>query len=189
MARETALLAIDVQKGLFHSKNPPWAAPEILRRIDRCGGAFRSAGAVVVMVQHDGASEEATAPDSDGWQLAPEIETHPDDVRIRKTTCDAFYQTSLDQQLRHRGIKNLVITGYATEFCIEATVRMAVSRDYQVLVARDAHTTNDNPVLKAGQIIEHHNRTWPECAAVRPVKVASADELIRAIQGSAPTGP
>lgn len=184
-ARESAFLIIDVQRGLFCADPPPWAADGIIERINACSAAFRKAGAPVFVIQHDGTDEEELSPGSSGWELMAELEISREDIRLRKTTCDAFYGTALHEELRQRGIKHLVISGYATEYCIESTVRAGVSRDYQVWVVSDAHTTNDTPVLSARKVIEHHNHTWPNCTAKDPVRLIKTEDLTRAVETSA----
>ncbi|WP_394370561.1 isochorismatase family protein [Dawidia soli] len=39
------------------------------------------------------------------------------------------------------GIRKMNITGSATDFCVESTVQSARSKDYQVTVVKDGHTT------------------------------------------------
>lgn len=173
----TALLIIDAQRALFQSTPPPWKGTEVISRINKCAAVARAASALVILVQHDGTEAEGVAPGSEGWGFHPELKTVTTDLIVRKTTCDAFYETSLESELRRRGIRHLIITGYATEFCIEATVRSAVSRDYIVTVVSDAHTTHDSEVLKAEAIIRHHNHTWPACTSKRPIQMRRADEL------------
>ena len=46
-----------------------------------------------------------------------------------------------------------------TEYCIDTNCRAAADLGYKVVLAKDAHTTFDTPVLSAAQIIAHHNRT------------------------------
>ena len=41
--------------------------------------------------------------------------------------------------------------------CIDTTVRSAVTHGYKVILIQDAHSTIDSEVLKASQIIAHHN--------------------------------
>lgn len=175
------MLIIDLQKGLFHADPPPWQARKIVERINECADAFRGAGAPVFLIQHDGTEEEGVAPETDGWQLVPELRVSSQDARLRKTACDAFQATTLHPELRKWNIHTVVIAGYATEFCIESTVRAALGRGYRVWVVSDAHTTNDSPVLPAAKIVEHHNQTWPECAANHPVRLITSRELTRAL--------
>jgi nicotinamidase-related amidase len=98
--------------------------------------------------------------------------------KIRKTTCDAFYRTTLESELRSIGATALLLTGYATEFCVDSTLRNAASKDFQVVVASDAHTTNDQPVLPAKLVREHYNWTWANCSSGRGIKVCAANDLV-----------
>lgn len=43
--------------------------------------------------------------------------------------------------------------------CIDTTVRSAFSHRYEVFLIEDAHSTMDSEILKAPQIIAHHNDT------------------------------
>jgi ureidoacrylate peracid hydrolase len=68
--------------------------------------------------------------------LAPE----PNDIVISKHRYSAFYQTSLDDALRARRIKHLIVTGCTTSVCVESTVREAAFRDYCCIVLGDCTT-------------------------------------------------
>ena len=53
----------------------------------------------------------------------------------------AFTDTGLDQQLRRRGIKTLVLGGLVTNFGVESTARAARDLGYDVVFAEDAMST------------------------------------------------
>jgi hypothetical protein len=44
-----------------------------------------------------------------------------------------------------------------TQYCIDTTVRRAVSLGYDVILAADGHMTADTGALPFEQIIAHHN--------------------------------
>jgi nicotinamidase-related amidase len=174
----SAVLIIDVQEGLFRTDPPPFEAGEVVERINGLIRRARAAGAPVFLIQQDGVpGDDSLRPFSPGWELCSGLEREDGDLILRKTTCDAFYRTGLEEQLRGLGVELLVIAGYATEFCVDATLRNALSRDFAVTVAADSHTTNDNPVLKAAAIRDHHNWAWANCISCRPVSVQTADEI------------
>ena len=75
----------------------------------------------------------------------------------QKWACSSFYKTGLDERLRAAGIDRLVIAGLQSEFCIDTACRVAQSLGYRVTLAGDAHSTMDSLVIKAGEIIRHHN--------------------------------
>jgi nicotinamidase-related amidase len=173
-----AVLVIDVQVGLFCAKPPPLEAEAVIARINAVTAKARQAGAPVIFIQHDGGpSDPDVAPFTDGWKLHPDLQVRPGDLTLRKTTCDAFYGTTLETEFRARGITTLVLMGFATDFCIDTTLRAAASKDFAVIVVADAHTTADNPVLKAEQVRQHHNWAWANCITSKGVTLLEANEV------------
>lgn len=174
---QTAVLVVDVQQGLFCAKPAPFEAETVVARINSVTSKARAAGAPVIFIQHDGEpGGEDVVPFTEGWKLHPDLEVRSADLVIRKTTCDAFYGTSLESELRSRGITTLLVMGYATDFCVDATLRTAASKDFSIIVVADAHTTTDNPILKADQVRQHHNWAWANAITKRGVTVLTAAE-------------
>jgi nicotinamidase-related amidase len=155
----TALLVIDVQKGIFTGRRPPPAWQEILRRIGALASRAAEAGLPVVYVQHDGEPGHRLQPGTEGWELDPALARTPPSAVCRKTACDAFFQTNLEEELDLRGVERLVVAGCMTQYCIDTTCRRAVSLGYDVVLVGDAHATADGGALRAEQIIAHHNET------------------------------
>jgi nicotinamidase-related amidase len=174
----SAVVVIDVQTGLFRAEPAPFEAEAVVGRIRDVIAHARRAGAPVIFLQHDGEpGGEDVVPFTEGWKLHPDLDVQPGDLVIRKTTGDAFYGTPLEAELRSRGITTLVLTGYATDFCVDATLHSAASKDFAVIVIADAHTTSDNPVLKAEVVRQHHNWAWANALTKRGVIVLKANEV------------
>jgi nicotinamidase-related amidase len=76
---------------------------------------------------------------------------------IHKRACDAFFETTLDAAVAAAGIQQLVICGCMTQYCVDTTVRRAVSLGYDVVLAADGHMTADTDALRFEQVIAHHN--------------------------------
>ena len=169
---------VDVQVGLFLTTPPPWEADLVISRINAVTAKARDAGVPVVFVQHDGPPEgDWLVPHSNGWQFHADLVRTPRDLTIRKTTGDAFYRTDLESLLISRGIRSVLLMGYATDFCLDSTLRHAVSKDFEVFVVSDAHTTNDTPKLRAQEIREHFNWIWSDTSATRGIHVLKAEEI------------
>lgn len=154
---KTALLLIDIQQGLF---GPEEICHEPERLLANAAGLLnraRTAGVPVFHVQHS-EKEGSLVPRSAGWQIRPEVAPREEEPVTEKWAASSFYNTDLDQRLRAAGVGRLVIAGLQTEFCIDTACRVAQSLGYAVTLAGDAHSTMDNPLLKADQIIRHHNR-------------------------------
>ena len=174
----SAVLVIDVQKGLFNGKPPAFEGDQVIARINEVTAKARSAGAPVIIFQHDGEpSENWLVPFSEEWKLHSKLLVTDGDLFFRKTTCDAFYGTKLESELAAQRISRLVLTGFATDFCIDTTLRIALSKEFEVVVAADAHTTTEGPVLRAEQVRSHFNWAWQNCSAKSEVQVLPALEI------------
>lgn len=174
----TALVVIDVQKGIFAGKQPSPRWPQILARIGALAARAAAAGLPVVYVQHDGGPGHRLEPGGDGWQLDPVLAPTPPAAVCRKTACDAFFETGLEAELDRRGVERLVVAGCMSQFCVDTTCRRAVSLGYDVVLASDAHATADTGALAADQIIAHHNDTLDGFDAGRAeVKVLPASAI------------
>lgn len=92
--------------------------------------------------------------------------------------CDAFYHTELEAVLQEHQVDELYMAGWATDFCVDTTLRAAASREYHMTVLSDAHTTADRPHLAAASIIQHHNLTWADLIVPgRPIRVVATETL------------
>jgi nicotinamidase-related amidase len=171
-----ALLVIDMQHASV-SGTDKHDIRAVEQRINVLARRIRERDGRVVFVQHDGNASEGLEPLSDGWQVTSALRTEPNDLFVRKTLNDAFAHTTLDTQLRELGVDHVIVCGWATDFCVDATVRSAVSRDFHVTVAADCHTLSDRPHLKAGQVIEHHNWLWSNLLSRRLVCVKPASQI------------
>jgi nicotinamidase-related amidase len=167
-----ALIVIDVQRGLFDPEPRPAEADAVIDRINALAARARAADAPVIFVQHERPGD--LEPDSSGWALQDRLQVEAGDHRIRKATPDSFLRTGLDEVLAFSGVDQLVICGYATEFCVDTTTRSAAAHGYGVILATDAHTTHDKPHASATQIRDHHNATLPAITSFGPVIRAQA---------------
>ncbi len=154
MSTETALVVIDVQKGLMEEA---YQRDEILSRIDTLLARARASQAPVIYVQHDGPRGHGLEVGTDAWQIHPAIAPQNGEPIVNKRASDAFYDTTLKQELDRRGIRHLVVVGGQTEYCVDTTVRRATTCGYDVTLVSDAHTTYDCESLTAPQIIAHTN--------------------------------
>jgi nicotinamidase-related amidase len=158
----TALVVIDVQRDILAVPGAARQAvgerfAQVLRVLAGLIEKARAAGAPVIFVQHDGPEGHRLATGKPGWELHPDLPRREDDLVIRKTACDAFYETSLEPALLARGITRAVITGLMTQYCVDTTCRRAVSLGFDVTLVADAHTTADSEHLQVEQIVAHHN--------------------------------
>ncbi|HMF77263.1 MAG TPA: isochorismatase family protein [Bryobacteraceae bacterium] len=151
--KTTALVLIDLQHATVGMPLVPHSGTDVARRGARLATAFRGQKAPVVFVRAE-ISEflrlpvdapirhpNAPPPPPIASQLVPEADYQTGDLLVTKRSWGAFYSTELDQQLRRRGIRTIVLGGIATNFGVESTARAAFDRGYEVIFAEDAMTS------------------------------------------------
>ncbi|MDM5074531.1 cysteine hydrolase family protein [Aeromonas bestiarum] len=175
------LLVIDMQQGLF--TDPRHQDAQVIANINRLADNVRANQGRVIYVQHDAPGSELE-PGSAGWQLHADLTPGRGDSRVRKTACDSFLDTELGFLLAEQAVDRLLISGCATDFCVDTTLRSAAAQGFDVFAVMDAHTTADRPHLSAEKIIEHHHWMWQHLSLPkgRTVTLLTTDQLLEAIQ-------
>ena len=176
MKVKTALVVVDVQLGMFDKDDPVYNGQELLENVGSLIARAREAGVPVVYVQHQGGSGHPLAPDAPGYPIHPAIAPRASEAVVTKRTPDSFHETTLQAELKARGIEQIVLVGIQTELCVDTTCRRASSLGYGVTLVTDAHSTWDRDKLSAAQIIAHHNDTldgW--FAATKPANEIAFD--------------
>jgi nicotinamidase-related amidase len=155
----TALVVIDLQRGIAGMPGAPRPGTEVVARAAQIAAALRAAGGTVVLVHvvrspdgKDGLKPITDAPPAWGggrqvppdWaDIAPELGPEPGDVVITKRQWGAFYGTELDLQLRRRGVDTIILCGISTNAGVESTARDAYERGYQQVFVEDAMAARD----------------------------------------------
>src|SRR5215210_1102199 len=114
MINDTALLVIDVQKGMLED-HPVYQAEELLATISDLLAKARSAQVPVIYIQHNGGPDHPLEPGSEGWPIHPAIAPDEGEPVVGKATPDSFHETTLQAELAARGITKLVVAGIQTE--------------------------------------------------------------------------
>ncbi len=181
---KTALIVIDLQRGIVELPLAPLPMAEVLERNVRLIQEFRSRDLPVVLVnvagQPAGRTEEnrgaAGHAFPDGWtDLIDELDVQPSDILVTKYARGAFSGTGLTETLRAAGVTQVVITGIATGTGVESTARTAHEDGFHVSLPVDAMTDT------AADKHEHAvNVVFPRIA-----ETGTTEELVRLLQGAA----
>lgn len=159
---DTALLIIDLQPALMAGAHDVEA---FLSRVAGLADRARAAGVPVIYLRqrHQG-------------DVHPTVAPQPGDVVLDKDSADSFLGSTLDELLRERTVRRLVVTGYATDYCVDSTARSALSHGYELVLVADGHSTPERPAgPTAAQIIAHHNGIFTNIQyADRSVEVTPA---------------
>ncbi|MGV9624313.1 cysteine hydrolase family protein [Streptomyces tendae] len=177
MPPTTALLVVDMQNTTVAMAH---RAAETVAAIARLSERARAAGVPVVTVRQQDAG---MVPGTEGWRVVPELAPREGEPVVDKTTPDSFLDTGLDETLRALGVTEVIVTGFATEVCVDTTARQALSRGYDLVVVADGHTTSvrteeDVDLVPADRSIAQSNAVyrmigWPG----RRIRVRAAADV------------
>ena len=160
---KSVYLVLDMQNELVHADGPATKGPmgallKARRTIENTQLAIeraRAAGAAIGFVRV-GFSEDyhecpvnsplfGGAPKAGmfklgtwGTEIHPALEQRPGDIQVVKHRVSPFYSTTLMAQLSAVGIRRIFCSGVSTQAVVQATVRDAHDRDFEVVVIEDA---------------------------------------------------
>lgn len=134
-----ALLIIDQQQGIQSPVLGPRNHPEAEQRIAALLTVWREQHWPIVHVRHISRDPQSVfAPGQPGAAFQPRLCPLPQEMVFEKNVTDAFIHSGLERWLHTRGIKQVVITGVASENSVEATARTASNLGFATRVVEDA---------------------------------------------------
>ena len=182
--KTTALVLIDLQKGLLALQTAPYTSAQVTENGGRIARGLAAAGGTVVLVRVHFDEGMAAAPKgrtdqpltvppsgvpADWAELDPSLSAVHPHLVITKRSWSAFFGTELDLQLRRRGVTHMIVGGVATNFGVESTARDGWQHNYDVIVAEDASTTFSEEMHRFAV-----EKTLPRVALVRKTEAILA---------------
>ena len=178
-AGTSALVLIDLQRGIAAGQTAPNAAADVVSRAARLAAACRGRGMLVVLVRVDPGSDGSLFPRPQAdqprppmtitpeWsELLPELGREPGDVVVTKHQPNAFYGTDLEIHLTRRGIRTILLGGISTNVGVEATARAAHERGFEQIFIPDVMAARE------ADLHEHSvRRIFPTLGRVRTLDV------------------
>ena len=142
--QNTALLVIDVQKGLdepsLGARNNPDAEVNIARLLSE----WRKHERLIVHIRHCSVEPHSPLrPELPGNAFKTQAQPLPGEQQFEKSVNSAFVGTGLEAFLRERDISSLVIVGLTTDHCVSASTRTAADLGFDVILVSDATATFD----------------------------------------------
>jgi nicotinamidase-related amidase len=181
---DAVLMPIDVQQAF---DDPAWG-----RRnnpgMEACGlallAAWRRAGRPVVNVKHNSAEPASTLrPDRPGNAFKPGFEPLPGETLVEKAVNAAFIGTRLEDDLRARGVAQIVVFGITTDMCVSTTARVGANLGFHVLVVGDACATFDQRAPDGETVpAEVLHRAHLTTLHTEFARVVNANEVIAALR-------
>lgn len=159
MAKETALLLMDLQRGIVER----YGDEGYLERVVRARDAARHHGIAVIWVvvrfrpeypevsPHNRSfaairERGGMAEGEEAAAIHPRLQPLGNEIVVVKRRVSAFSGSDLEVVLRSNGISHLVLAGIATSGVVLSTVRQAADLDYRLTVLKDGTSDLDPEV-------------------------------------------
>lgn len=154
-----ALIIVDMQSALVGAG--PYNRAVVIENIKALLNACRKKEIPVIYIQHDGGNGDELEHGSTGWAIYKEITPLPDEKVIEKQYNSAFRKTELRAYLDEIGAKNIILCGMQTEYCLDATCKVAFEYGYKVTIPQLTTTTFDNAFASGKDLSEYYeNQIW-----------------------------
>ncbi|MDI6766956.1 MAG: isochorismatase family protein [Bacteroidota bacterium] len=163
MPEDSALLIIDMQRYFLEKESHAYipAAQKIIPRIKQLAHQYSMHGLPIIFTRHINTKNDAKlmstwwgdliVKDDPMSEIIPALTLYKVPV-IKKSQYDAFFKTKLEDVLRKRKVKQIVITGVMTHLCCETTARSAFMRGFEVFFTIDG-TASDNIIFHNASLL------------------------------------
>ena len=167
------LLVIDIQKGITDSRLYNFEG--FLRDTGKIIDAARTNNVEVIYVQHDDGPGTGFSVGDVDFEIADQVAPAESDKIYYKTINSCFGNKALAQYLQEQEDKRLMMVGLQTNFCIDASVKSAFERGFQVIIPAGTNSTFDNDYMDSETTYRYYNEMmWPE----RFAQCVSVEEAI-----------
>ena len=156
------LLVIDIQKGI--AVDELYAFDTFMDRNVRLIDAARKNHVEVVFVRHDAGPGSGLSAGDPGFEFADRVAPEKGEKSFVKTISSCFGNREFTKYMEQQEDKRLMIIGLQTNYCIDATVKSAFERGYQVIIPGEANSTFDNDYMTGETTYRYYNEEiWPDC--------------------------
>ena len=165
------LLVIDMQKGIVDEEL--YAFDTFMDRTVRLIDAARKNNVEVVFVQHDAGKGSGLSAGDEAFEIIDRIKPAQGEKVYVKTINSCFGNKDFKQYMKSLEDKRLMIVGLQTNYCIDATVKSAFERGYEVIIPEGTNSTFDNDYMTGETAVRYYNEdVWEGLADVVPFEEA-----------------
>ena len=171
------LIVIDMQKALMDDEL--YNLNGLLENVSKLIEAARANRVEVIYVQHDAGEGSGFSVGDEAFEIADEVAPQAGEKVFVKRASSSFTNREFAAYLEKEEGDTLLIVGLQTNFCIDATVKSAFERGYDVIIPDGTNSTFDNPYMSGKTTYEYYmNEVWPDLFA-DCVTLDEALEMIR----------
>lgn len=172
------LLVVDVQKLITNDQLYNFSS--FINNVKKLIQVARENNIEVIYVRHDDGIGTALTKGEEGFEIYDQIKPQSDEKVFDKTVNSPFKDTGLLEYLNNRLVKEIIITGLQTEYCIDASVKCAIEHGFNVIVPANGNTTIDNDYMSGETSYKYYNQfIWKK----RYARCLSMDKTLEIMKG------
>ena len=166
------LLVIDMQNALIDDEL--YAFDTFMERTTKLIDAARKNNVEVVYVQHDAGEGSGFSVGDVAFEIAEEVAPKEGEKVFVKTINSCFGNKEFKAYMEQQEDKRLMVIGLQTNYCIDATVKSAFERGFDVIIPEGTNSTFDNDYMTGETTVRYYNEdVWEEL-----VDAVTLDEAI-----------
>lgn len=172
------LIVIDMQKALMDDELYNFRG--LLENVRRLIAAARANGVEVIFVQHDAGPGTGFSAGDEAFEIADEVAPAEGEKTFVKKVNSAFGNKEFAACLEEAKDERLMIVGLQTNYCIDASIKSAFDRGYEVILPEYSNSTFDNPYMSGKTTYEYYmNDVWPDSFA----DIVTMEEAVALLEG------
>lgn len=159
------LLVIDVQKGLTEDEEL-YNADSFMERIVKLIAAARKSNTEVVYFQHDDGPGSGFSVGDPDFEIDDRVAPQKGEKVFIKTINSCFGNREFTNYMNSLDDKRIMVVGLQTNWCIDATVKSAFERGFEVIIPEGTNSTFDNDYMTGEITYRYYNEEiWPDVFA------------------------
>ena len=172
------LLVVDMQRALTEDEEL-YDAEAFMDRNIRLIDAARKNNVEVIFVQHDAGEGSGFSAGDEGYEIDPRVAPKEGEKVFVKTINSCFGNKDFKAYMEQQEDKRLMVIGLQTNYCIDATVKSAFERGFDVIVPEGTNSTFDNDYMTGETTVAYYNEdVWDGVA-----ELPTYDEAMEMIVG------
>ena len=172
------LLVVDMQRALTEDEEL-YDAEAFMDRNIRLIEAARKNNVEVIFVQHDAGEGSGFSAGDEGYEIDPRVAPKEGEKVFVKTINSCFGNKEFKAYMEQQEDKRLMVIGLQTNYCIDATVKSAFERGFDVIVPEGTNSTFDNDYMTGETTVAYYNEdVWDGVA-----ELPTFDEAMEMIEG------
>ena len=155
------LLVVDMQKGIVDEELYDYE--NFMNRTVTLIDAARKNNVEVIFVQHDAGEDSGLSVGDEDFEIIDEIRPKEGEKVFVKKINSCFGNRDFREYTEKQEDKRLMIIGLQTNYCIDATVKSAFERGFEVIIPEGTNTTFDNDYMTGETTVRYYNDdVWEE---------------------------